>query len=72
VPVSAGQSSSRAYRGAGQTISMNATPNNTLQRTRVRPAGGRSPLSFEMFGADILINSHLEASNLWLLRRVLL
>jgi hypothetical protein len=25
-------------------------PNNALQRTRVRPAGGRSPLSFEMFG----------------------
>jgi hypothetical protein len=26
-------------------------PNNALQRTRVRPAGGRSPLSFETFGA---------------------
>jgi len=25
--------------------------NNALQRTRVRPAGGRSPLSFETFGA---------------------
>jgi len=25
-------------------------PNNALQRTRVRPAGGRSPLSFETFG----------------------
>ncbi len=23
------------------------TPNNALQRTRVRPAGGRSPLSFQ-------------------------
>ena len=29
---------------------MNATPNNALQRTRARPAGGRSPLSFETFG----------------------
>ena len=25
-------------------------PNTTLQRTRVRPAGGRSPLSFETLG----------------------
>jgi hypothetical protein len=25
-------------------------PSNALQRTRVRPAGGRSPLSCEMFG----------------------
>jgi hypothetical protein len=25
-------------------------PNNALQRTRVRPAGGRSPLSFETLG----------------------
>jgi hypothetical protein len=30
---------------------MNLTPNTALQRTRVRPAGGRSPLSFETFGA---------------------
>ena len=29
---------------------MNATPNNALQRTRVRPEGGRSPLSFETLG----------------------
>jgi hypothetical protein len=29
---------------------MNCAPNNALQRTRVRPAGGRSPLSFETFG----------------------
>jgi hypothetical protein len=29
---------------------MNGTPNTALQRTRVRPAGGRSPLSFEPFG----------------------
>ncbi len=26
------------------------SPNKALQRTRVRPAGGRSPLSFETFG----------------------
>ena len=29
---------------------MNVTPNNALQRTRVRPAGGRSPLSFNTLG----------------------
>ena len=27
-----------------------STPNNALRRTRVRPAGGRSPLSFETLG----------------------
>jgi hypothetical protein len=26
------------------------SPNTALQRTRVRPAGGRSPLSFKTFG----------------------
>jgi len=30
--------------------SINATPNTALQRTRVRPAGGRSPLSFQTLG----------------------
>ncbi len=30
---------------------MNLAPNTALQRTRVRPAGGRSPLSFETLGA---------------------
>ena len=50
VPVSARSPigrATKAYCGAGQCSSMNATPNNALQRTRVRPAGGRSPLSFE-------------------------
>ncbi len=54
VPVSARSPigrATKAYRGAGQFSSMNATPNNALQRTRVRPAGARSPLSFEPLGA---------------------
>jgi hypothetical protein len=34
---------------------MNGTPNTALQRTRVRPAGGRSPLSFETFGVTRLV-----------------
>jgi hypothetical protein len=29
---------------------MKQPPNNALQRTRVRPAGGRSPLSLGPFG----------------------
>jgi hypothetical protein len=29
---------------------MNFAPSTALQRTRVRPAGGRSPLSFETLG----------------------
>jgi hypothetical protein len=51
VPVSAGPARTRAYRGTGQSLFMNATPNNALHRTRARPAGGRSPLSFKTFGA---------------------
>ena len=34
-------------------------PSNALQRTRVRPAGGRSPLSFETFGAGLLAGRRL-------------
>ena len=32
---------------------MTATPNTALQRTRVRPAGGRSPLSLGPFGVTV-------------------
>jgi hypothetical protein len=44
---------------------MNATPNNALQRTRVRPAGGRSPLSFETLCASLKRLGFVALATLW-------
>ena len=41
--------SAKAYRGEAASYSMNATPNNALQRTP--PASPLAPLSFQTFGA---------------------